>query len=119
MSAYENYLEEPTVTGLSADDNQIQVTILNLPTDFLLVNKVFEVAAENNLNIDMISMINDHDKVNVSFSIVESGLENVDKVFNGFLKNVDGTKINYKNGLVKISIVGVGMRKARGVASRF
>lgn len=34
MSAYENYLEEPTVTGLSADDNQIQVTILNLPTDF-------------------------------------------------------------------------------------
>ncbi len=69
----------------------------------------------------MISMINDHDKVNVSFSIVESGLENVDKVFNGFFKkNVDGTKINYKNGLVKISIVGVGMRKARGgVASRF
>ena len=64
-------------------------------------------------------MINDQDKVNVSFSIVESGLENVDKVFNGFLKNVEGTKINYKNGLVKISIVGVGMRKARGVASRF
>lgn len=119
VSSYENYLEEPVVTGLSADDNQIQVTIVNLPTDFLLINKVFEVAAVNNLNIDMISMINDQDKVNVSFSIVESGLENVDKVFNGFLKNVEGTKINYKNGLVKISIVGVGMRKARGVASRF
>lgn len=34
-------------------------------------------------------------------------------------KNVDGTKINYKNGLVKISIVGVGMRKARELLPDF
>lgn len=120
VNNYSDYfLEEPVVTGLSADDNQTQVTILNIPSDILLVNKIFEIAAKINLNIDMISIINNNDKINFSFSIVENVAENLENKLNEILKDVDEKSIDFKNGLVKISVVGIGMRKAKGVASRF
>ncbi|PNR94456.1 aspartate kinase [Petrotoga sp. 9PWA.NaAc.5.4] len=120
VNNYSDYfLEEPVVTGLSADDNQTQVTILNIPSDILLVNKIFEIAAKINLNIDMISIINNNDKINFSFSIVENVAENLENKLKEILKDVDEKSIDFKNGLVKISVVGIGMRKAKGVASRF
>ncbi|MBL5982034.1 aspartate kinase [Petrotoga sp. 8T1HF07.NaAc.6.1] len=116
---YNEYLEEPVVTGLSVAENQTQVTILNLPTDHFFINKIFEIAANKNLNIDMISIIKNNEKADISFSIVDSVIDNFREVLSDSLKNDHENFIDFKNDLVKISVVGIGMRKARGVASRF
>ncbi|POZ92177.1 aspartate kinase [Petrotoga halophila] len=116
---YNEYIEEPVLTGLSVDENQIQVTIFNLPTGHFFINKIFEIAANKNLNIDMISIIKNNEKVDISFSIVDSVIDNFRELLNESLKNYQENFIDFKNDLVKISVVGIGMKKARGVASRF
>lgn len=117
---YSEYIEEPVVTGLSVDENQTQVTILNLPSDHFFINKIFEIAANKNLNIDMISIIkNNNDKTDISFSIVDSVIDNFRDLLSELLENHQENFIDFKNDLVKISVVGIGMRKAKGVASRF
>ncbi|MDY6896313.1 MAG: aspartate kinase [Thermotogota bacterium] len=116
---YNEYIEEPVVTGLSVDENQIQVTIFNLPTDHFFINKIFEIAANKNLNIDMISIIKNDEKADISFSIVDSVIDNFRELLGESLKNYHENFIDFKNDLVKISVVGIGMKKARGVASRF
>jgi len=116
---YNEYIEEPVVTGLSVDENQIQVTIFNLPTDHFFINKIFEIAASKNLNIDMISIIKNDEKADISFSIVDSVIDNFRELLGESLKNYHENFIDFKNDLVKISVVGIGMKKARGVASRF
>ncbi|MDN5346183.1 MAG: aspartate kinase [Petrotoga sp.] len=116
---YNEYIEEPVVTGLSVDENQTQVTIFNLPTGHFFINKIFEIAANKNLNIDMISIIKNNEKVDISFSIVDSVIDNFRELLNESIKNYQENFIDFKNDLVKISVVGIGMKKARGVASRF
>jgi len=116
---YNEYIEEPVLTGLSVDENQIQVTIFNLPTGHFFINKIFEIAANKNLNIDMISIIKNNEKVDISFSIVDSIIDNFRELLSESLKNHQENFVDFKNDLVKISVVGIGMKKARGVASRF
>jgi len=115
----EENIEQPMVTGLSVMDNQTQVLITNLPVDYKIVNRIFQKAAEENLNIDMISVIGNNNSLNVSFTIIEDKRENVVEALSNLLKNFDEYNLHYVSGYTKISVVGVGMRSSSGVASKF
>jgi aspartate kinase len=112
-------IEQPVVTGMSVTDNETQVTINKLPVDFKLVKTIFEKIAAAGLNVDMISIINYEDNLSVSFTIVEDKKLELDKTLNKVLKELEGWKIVYAAGYVKLSTVGIGMKSSVGVASRF
>jgi len=115
----EENIEQPLVSGLSIMDNQTQVIISNLPVDYTIVNKIFQSAADENLNIDMISVIGNNNSLNVSFTIIDDKKEHVDEALSHLLKDFDQYNLHYVSGYSKISVVGVGMRSSSGVASKF
>ena len=115
----EKTIDQPVVTGLSVMENQTQVTISSLSLDYKLVRKIFEDVSKEHLNIDMISIINTDDKLNISFTIIEEKKKHLDGALKNILKHLRGWDINYHTGYVKISVVGVGMQAASGVATRF
>jgi aspartate kinase len=115
----EENIEQPLVSGLSIMDNQTQVIISNLPVDYTIVNKIFQSAADENLNIDMISVIGNNNSLNVSFTIIDDKKEHVDEALSHLLKDFDQYNLHYVSGFSKISVVGVGMRSSSGVASKF
>ncbi len=112
-------IEQPVVTGMSVMDNETQVTINNLPVDFKLVKTLFEKIAVAGLNVDMISIINYEENLSVSFTIIEDKKQELEKTLNKVLKELEGWKIEYNAGYVKLSTVGIGMKSSVGVASRF
>ncbi len=112
-------IEQPVVTGMSLLENETQVTINNLPVDFKLVKTLFEKIAAAGLNVDMISIINHEENLSVSFTIIEDKKLELDKTLNKVLKELEGWKIDYFAGYVKLSTVGIGMKSSVGVASRF
>ncbi len=112
-------IEQPVVTGMSVMDNETQVTINNLPVDFKLVKTLFEKIAVAGLNVDMISIINYEENLSVSFTIIEDKKLELEKTLNKVLKELEGWKIEYYAGYVKLSTVGIGMKSSVGVASRF
>lgn len=112
-------IDQPAVTGLSVMDNQTQVTISNLDLDYTLVHRIFEEVSREHLNVDMISVINTGSGLNISFTIVEEKKKHLDHALKNILKSLKGWDIDYQSGLSKISVVGIGMKSASGVASRF
>ncbi len=112
-------IDQPAVTGLSVMNNQTQVTISNLELDYTLVQKIFEDVSKEHLNVDMISIINTGDRLNISFTVVEEKKKHLDTALKNILKNLKGWNIDYKSGFSKISVVGIGMKSATGVAARF
>lgn len=114
----EQYIEQPLVTGLSVMDDQTQVTLTNLPLDYTLVQNIFESAAREDLNVDMISIIS-NSGLNISFTIVEDKQEHVKDALGHLLKDLESLNIHYNTGYSKISIVGVGMKSSSGVAAKF
>ncbi|MEZ7890312.1 MAG: aspartate kinase [Candidatus Wallbacteria bacterium] len=112
-------IDQPAVTGLSVMNNQTQVTISNLELDYTLVQKIFEDVSTEHLNVDMISIINTGERLNISFTVVEEKKKHLDTALKNILKNLKGWNIDYKSGFSKISVVGIGMKSATGVAARF
>ena len=111
-------IENPVVTGLSVMDNQMQVTLLRLPKEHTLIHKIFQNVADEGLNVDMISIIEDDD-LNISFSIVDDKRADIESVLHQSLKDLKKWHMSYHPGYCKISIIGVGMRSSSGVASKF
>ncbi len=112
-------IEEPVVTGCSITENETQVYIKNLPVDYKLVKSVFEKAASEGLNVDMISIINTGSNLVVSFTIIESKREQLENALDNLFRNMDTHEIEFHTGFIKLSVVGIGMRTGIGVASSF
>ncbi|KAF2956968.1 aspartate kinase [Marinitoga sp. 38H-ov] len=109
-------IENPVVTGMSVMENQTQVTITNIPFNHDIIYNIFDKIAQKGFNVDMISIININEKLNVSFTIIEEEMEN----FDNYLKEaLNDLQVTYEHGYAKISVVGIGMRTEKGVASRF
>jgi aspartate kinase len=115
----EENIEQPLVTGLSVMDNQTQVVITNLPVDYTFVNKIFQSAANENLNIDMISVIGNGSSLNISFTIIDDKKAKIDEALARLSKDYGEYNVHYYSGFSKISVVGVGMRSSSGVAAKF
>lgn len=114
-----DYIEQPVVTGLSVMENQTQVTITGLPEDHIIVNGIFNYLGVKQFNIDMISAVRMSDNnMTLSFTIVEND-NDILEVIQDLQKEFCGCNIISKQHFVKVSVVGLGMRTEKGVASRF
>ncbi|MGA7837925.1 MAG: aspartate kinase [Ignavibacteriaceae bacterium] len=114
----DDYLEQPSVTGLSTMDKQTQVTISKLPLDYTLVHDIFKSVANHNLNVDMISIIS-NSSLNVSFTIIEDEKHHFQKALSDVLQDLPKLNIRYNSGYSKVSIVGIGMKSSSGVAAKY
>jgi len=115
----ENYLEAPVVSGLSVMRNQTQITLSNLPQRVEQNKAVFAVASAKNWNIDMISIIQINNHLDIAFTVVESVIDDVISTYEDVFKQDKNVLIRTQSGFSKISVVGLGMKSSTGVASRF
>lgn len=112
-------IEKVVVSGLTTMDNQTQVVVKKLPVDYTLLRSIFEKVAEAELNIDMISIINNGQDLSVSFTIIDEKKKHLEAALKKVLKGFAGYAIEYNTGFVKVSVVGVGMKSGIGVAADF
>ena len=113
------WLEQPVVTGVTMDSNQMKVTMNYIPNDIQLMSKLFTALAEKSVNVDMISTVNENGHSHLTFTVVAGNIRTVKEIVDQVLDGVDGWEFNEDSGVTKISAVGVGMRSSAGVAARF
>lgn len=111
------WLEEPLVTGVSLDRNQVKVSIMNLPNDANIVTDIFKRVADRGINVDMISLVKNGSSTHVSFTVVPDRLDKIEDLLNKTLADY-GAKYHFYGQFAKITVVGTGMRSHYGVASR-
>jgi len=112
-------IETSVVTGMSIMDKQTRVTIANLPMDHKTVNQVFAFLGTKKINIDMISIIELKNTLNLSFTYIEEEADKFENAMVQLQEKFQECEILYRHGDCKISVVGLGMRSEEGVASRF
>lgn len=113
------WLEQPVVTGITSDPNQTRVTISNLPNDTKVLSGIFVDLADNNVNIDMISTVNDNGHSHLTFTFISGNFDAVRSTVENTLTGIEGWKFSTDENVVKISVIGVGMQSTTGVAGRF
>lgn len=109
-------MESKAVTGIATSDEDVAVTLKDIPDDINLLSNLFESVASKRINIDMISQTAPiNDKVNISFTIPENDLTECITLLKNFTKE---DSINVDEKITKFSIVGIGMKTTSGVAAK-
>ena len=112
------YIEEMPVTGISISDDCSIYSLQGMKNDGIAIADLFQILANLNINVDMISKQTYGDNLcTVSFSCTDAQSAELDAALenNGTLK---GITLKKQPNLSIISLVGVGMATATGVASK-
>jgi aspartate kinase len=110
----ENIMEQPIVSGVALDRNQARVTLRGVTDKPGIAAEIFRKLSETNVNVDMIIQNVGHDgTTNLGFTVPQNELE----MTKDALKDIDASQsVEYDRDIVKVSVVGVGMKSHSGVA---
>lgn len=113
----ENIMEQPVVSGIALDKNQVRVGMYGLVDKPGIASSIFTNLADANINVDMIvQTVGVDGKTNLDFTVPTTELQKAQDVMESFKE--DTQNIDYKKDICKVSIVGVGMKSHTGVASK-
>ena len=110
-------MENVIVRGVSADTNQVKITLEGVPDRPGVAARIFKELAGAGINIDMIIQnISARGQADISFTVPGEDLGKTKNIMKSVSKAIDFKAINVDNDIAKVSIVGVGMRGHSGVA---
>jgi aspartate kinase len=112
----EDIMEKPLVSGIALDKNQARVTLRGVTDKPGIAADIFTTLAKNSINVDMIIQNVGHDgTTNLGFTVPENELDLAKKAIAAIQP---ANVVEYDREIVKVSVVGVGMKSNSGVASR-
>lgn len=111
-------MEQPLVSGVTCDKNQAQLTITELESRLGVVGQLFHDVANANILVDMIvqSAPLGAPTMSVSFTVPREDYQIALRVAKQFMTTVGSGQLQGEEKVVKLSVVGVGMRSHMGVA---
>jgi len=112
-------LENVVVRGVSVERNQAKVTITNVPDRPGAASAIFIALAEAGVVIDVIVQnVSISGSTDISFTMSKDELEKMGATLDRVVKEIGAGDIAKRDGIAKLSVVGIGMRSHSGVAAR-
>lgn len=116
----EKDMENVVVSGVAYDKNQAKITIVNVPDKPGIAAKLFDVIASSNIVVDMIvqNVSSDGKSADISFTVPKTDSKRAVEVTGKIAAELGAKRVDLREDISKVSIVGVGMRTHSGVASK-
>ncbi|WP_276882707.1 aspartate kinase [Campylobacter cuniculorum] len=112
----ENNMEQALVSGIALDKNQARITLRKIKDKPGIAAEIFSTLADANINVDMIIQnIGLDGATNLGFTVPENELDLAKNAMQKILD--DEAVIESDRAVVKVSVVGVGMKSHSGVAA--
>jgi aspartate kinase len=110
-------VEQELIAGVAYDRNEAKVTIQRVPDKPGVVASIFAPLAEANINVDMIvqNIANDG-TTDVTFTVPRTELPRARAVLEANAGTIGQQGLLTDDAVVKVSVVGVGMKSHAGVA---
>ncbi len=113
-------MENVVVSGVAYDKNQTKITIVDLPDKPGIAAKLFDTIAGANIVVDMIvqNVSSDGKSADISFTVPKTDSRLALEVTEAVAKELGAKRVDMREDISKVSVVGVGMRTHSGVASK-
>ncbi|MBN3859569.1 aspartate kinase [Neisseriaceae bacterium PsAf] len=112
-------MEHVVVSGIAFDKNQARVNVKGVPDRPGIAYNILGSIADANIEVDMIIQnVGENDTTDFSFTVPRNDYQNALKVLNAEQDKIHAKTIDGDDTVVKVSVVGLGMRSHSGVASQ-
>lgn len=115
-----NQMEKVLVRGIALDENIAKISILEVPDKPGIAFRLFTSLAVANIHVDMIVQNVNRTAVNdISFTVNVDELQDAVEVSQKFAFEVGAQKVEFDQGVAKLSVVGTGVVANAEIASKF
>lgn len=112
-------MENVVVRGVSIERNQAKVTIPHVPDRPGAASRIFRALADQHIVIDIIVQnVSVEGATDISFTLNRDELAKVGPVLEGVVREIGAGAMVSREGIAKLSVVGIGMRSHSGVAAQ-
>jgi aspartate kinase len=113
-------VEQQVVTGIAFSRDEAQVTLRGVQDKPGVAARVFGPLAEANINVDMIvqNISDDGRTTDLTFTVPVADYDRAMKLLGSLESDLGFEKLDGANEVVKVSVVGMGMRSHAGVAAK-
>lgn len=114
----EDIVEDEMVSGIAYAPGEAKITLVRVADRPGVAARIFGPLAESNVNVDMIvqNVSEDGKFTDVTFTVGRDDLDHALKVIEDARIEIECERVEADPGVVKISVIGVGMRSHAGVA---
>jgi len=113
-------VEQEVVSGIAYSKDEAKITLLRVADKPGVAASIFGPLADANINVDMIvqNVSEDGASTDMTFTVGRADLDRAVKVISGLQQHLNYRQLLNDANVVKVSVIGVGMRSHAGVATR-
>jgi aspartate kinase len=112
-------MEQPLISGIAFNRDEAKLTILGVPDKPGVAYQILGPIADANIEVDMIvqNIAPDGATTDFTFTVNRNDFNRALEILEKTSKELGAREVSGDNKIVKISLVGVGMRSHAGIAS--
>jgi len=115
----EDNMEQAAISGIAFNRDEAKLTILGVPDEPGVAHKILGAIGEANIEVDMIIQnVGGDGTTDFTFTVHRNDYDSAFEILNNTSQKLGAKEVNGDNAIVKISLVGVGMRSHAGIASQ-
>ncbi len=113
-------MENEVVTGIAYDKNEAKITLVNVADQPGIAASIFGPLSKAEINVDMIvqNVSPDGKTTNMTFTVTEMDFDRAVAMLEASKDDLRYEQMLADRNVVKLSVVGIGMRSHAGVAQR-
>ncbi len=113
-------MEQELVSGIAYSRDEAKITLLKVADRPGIAASIFGPLADANINVDMIvqNVSESGDTTDMTFTVSKADFERAKQVIEGQRNRIQFAGLIADSNVVKVSVIGVGMRSHAGIAQR-
>jgi aspartate kinase len=111
-------MEEAKISGIAFNRDEAKLTILGVPDKPGIAHEILGPVADANIEVDMIVQnIGEDDSTDFTFTVHRNDYAKTLEILQATASELNAREVKGDNSIIKLSLVGVGMRSHAGIAS--
>ena len=113
-------MEQPLISGVAFTRDEAKITVHRVPDRPGVAFRLLEDIAGANIEVDMIvqNVAPEHDQTDFTFTVHRNDYDRARELVDPVAAELGAERVTGDDRIVKLSLVGVGMRSHAGIASR-
>jgi len=111
-------MEKPIISGIAFSRDEAKLMILGVPDKPGIAYQIIGPISDANIDIDMIIQNQGHDgTTDFTFTISRADIVNAKVILQATADELGARETNFDDSIVKLSLIGIGMKSHSGIAS--
>lgn len=119
ISFEESEVEQPLISGIAFNRDEAQVTVIGVPDRPGIAFRILGPVSEADIEVDMIVQnVGQDGTTDLTFTVHRNDYDRVMEIVGTCNRELGAREVRGDNRIIKLSLVGVGMRSHAGIASK-